>query len=105
MAQELNGKKVAILVAEGFEQVEMTQPRQALQEAGAQTHLISPKGGQVQGWNHYEKGDSFPVDKTLDEAKPEDYDALMLPGGVANPDQLRTQPKAIEFVKSFFQDD
>lgn len=102
MAQSLQGKKVAILVADGFEQVEMTKPRQALQEAGAQTHLISPKSGTVQGWNHFDKGDEFPVDVTLDQADPQAYDALLLPGGVANPDQLRTQERAVRFIKSFF---
>ncbi|WP_041933662.1 type 1 glutamine amidotransferase domain-containing protein [Gloeothece verrucosa] len=103
MTQQLQDKKVAILVAEGFEQVEMTQPRQALEEVGAQTHLISPKGDKVQGWNHFDKGEEFPVDVVLDEADPSNYDALLLPGGVANPDLLRTQEKAVQFVKSFFE--
>jgi protease I len=103
MAQELNGKKVAILVADGFEQVEMTKPKQALEEAGAQTHIISPEGDKVQGWNHFDKADEFPVDVSLDRANPNDYDALLLPGGVANPDQLRVNPKAVQFVKSFFE--
>jgi protease I len=102
MAQELQNRKVAILVADGFEQVEMTQPRQALEAAGAQTQIISPKQDQVQGWNHFDKGDFFPVDVVLDSANPADYDALVLPGGVANPDQLRVNPKAVQFVKAFF---
>ncbi len=84
-----------------FEQVEMTQPRKALEDAGAKTVLISPQTSQVQGVNHDEKGDKFPVDLQLDSAKPEDYDALLLPGGVANPDRLRMNPKAMTFVKSF----
>lgn len=103
MAQELKGKKVAILVANGFEQVEMTKPRQALNDASAQTHLISPESGKVQGWNHYDKGDEFPVDVELDKASPDDYDALLLPGGTVNPDQLRINKKAVQFVKSFFE--
>ena len=102
MTQELKNKKVAILVADGFEQVEMTKPQQALEEAGAQTQIISPKGDRVQGWNHFDKGDFFSVDVSLDGANPADYDALLLPGGVANPDQLRTIDKAVQFVKSFF---
>jgi protease I len=102
MAENLKGQKVAILVADGFEQVEMTGPKQALEEAGAQTQIVSPAKGRVQGWNHYDKGDSFPVDVPLEQANAEDYDALLLPGGVANPDQLRTMPKAVEFVKAFF---
>lgn len=99
---KLDGKRVAILVAEGFEQVEMTGPRQALEEAGAQTTLVSPAQGEVQGWNHFDKGDRFKVDVPLDQAKAEDFDALVLPGGVANPDQLRTMPKAVAFARSFF---
>ena len=99
---QLQGKRVAILVADGFEQVELTEPRKALQEAGAQTQLISPVEGQVQGYNHDEKGDKFPVEKALAEAKASDYDALLLPGGVANPDKLRIIPAAVEFVKAFF---
>ncbi|GAB4379895.1 MAG: type 1 glutamine amidotransferase domain-containing protein [Elainellaceae cyanobacterium] len=102
MAQELNGKKVAILVTDGFEQAEMTEPRQALDKAGAQTHLISPKSDRVQGWNHFDKADYFPVDVSLEQADASNYDALLLPGGVANPDQLRTNQKAVQFVKAFF---
>lgn len=103
MTQDLHGKRVAILVANGFEQVEMTKPRLALDEAGAKTDLISPVRGEVQGWNHFDKADKFPVDVELNNADPNTYDALMLPGGVANPDQLRMIPKAVEFVKSFFE--
>lgn len=100
---DLNGKKVAILVAEGFEQVELTKPQQALEQAGAQTEIISIKPGQVQGWNHFDKADLFPVDKTLDAASANDYDALLLPGGVANPDQLRVNQGAVQFVRAFFE--
>ncbi|PSB26979.1 type 1 glutamine amidotransferase domain-containing protein [Stenomitos frigidus] len=102
MTQSLNHIKIAILVADGFEQVEMTGPKQALDEAGAQTQIISPNNDTVQGWNHFDKGDHFPVNVTLDSANPDDYDALLLPGGVANPDQLRINEKAVRFVKSFF---
>jgi protease I len=102
MPQALNHKKVAILVADGFEQVELTGPKQALDEAGAQTQIISPNSDTVQGWNHFDKGDNFPVKVTLDKANPADYDALLLPGGVANPDQLRVNEKAVRFVQAFF---
>jgi protease I len=98
----LAGKKVAILVADGFEQVEMTEPRRALDDAGARTSLVSPAPGQVQGFNHADKADRFPVDVTLDAANAADFDALLLPGGVANPDQLRMLPKAVSFVREFF---
>jgi protease I len=100
--KSLTGKRVAILVADGFEQVEMTEPRRALEEAGARTSLVSPAQGRVQGWNHFDKGDPFPVDVTLDGASAADFDALLLPGGVANPDQLRMLPKAVAFVREFF---
>ena len=101
MDQSLSGRKVAILVENGFEQVELTEPRKALKEAGAETHLISPQREQVKGWNSKEWGDSFPVDVHLDAARPEDYHALLLPGGVMNPDKLRMNPAAVAFVKSF----
>lgn len=97
----LNGKKVAILVAEGFEQSEMVEPRKALEQAGAQTAIVSPAKDDVQGWNHFDRGDHFNVDVPLDQARAENYDALLLPGGVANPDQLRTNPRAVQFVKHF----
>jgi protease I len=103
MTQDLNGVKVAILVAEGFEQVELTAPKKALEEAGAQTQIVSPAKGQVQGWNHFDKGDRFPVDVPLEQANSRDFDALLLPGGVASPDQLRIIPKAVQFVREFFQ--
>ena len=99
----LNGKKVAILVAEGFEQSEMVEPRKALEQAGAETEIVSPAQGEVQGWNHFDKAERFNVDVTVDEADADDYDALLLPGGVANPDQLRANPKAVQFVKRFVE--
>ena len=97
----LNGKRVAILVAEGFEQSEMVEPRRALEHAGAETEIVSPESGEVQGWNHFDKADRFEVDVEIEAANPDDYDALLLPGGVANPDQLRANPKAVQFVKRF----
>ncbi len=102
MSDELRGKRVAILVADGFEQVELTKPKKALEDAGAITKIVSPAEGRVQGFNHHDKADQFPVNVALDSANPEDFDALLLPGGVANPDQLRMKPKAVEFAKSFF---
>jgi len=101
MNQQLNGKRVAILVADGFEQVEMTGPKQALELAGATTQIVSPAKGQVKGWNHTEWGDQFPVDLPLDQARPNDFDALLLPGGVMNPDKLRANKQAVQFVKAF----
>lgn len=98
----LSGLRVAILVADGFEQVEMTEPRKALVEAGADTQIVSPAKDQVQGWNHHDKGDEFKVDVALDNADANDFGALLLPGGVANPDQLRTLPAAVDFVREFF---
>lgn len=98
----LEGMNIAILVAEGFEQVELTEPRKALDAAGARTRIVSPSHGQVQGWKHFDKGDKIQVDVPLERADADDFDALLLPGGVANPDQLRTLPKAVEFVRDFF---
>src|ERR1700751_3069209 len=96
MAGKLEGKKVAILVADGFEQVELTKPRQALKEAGAETAIVSLKSGQIQGMNHMEKGDKFDVDLTLDDADPSDFDALLIPGGLYNPDTLRANDDALD---------
>lgn len=101
MSPRLENLKIAILAADGFEQVELTEPRKALDEAGAQTLLVSPKDGQVQGWKHHDKADSFKVDVPLSQAKAEDFDGLLLPGGVVNPDALRLEPEAIAFVKAF----
>jgi protease I len=102
MAKQLSDLKVAILVENGFEQVELTEPREALEKAGARTQIVSPAGDEVKGWQHTEWGDLFPVDVALDDADAEDFDALLLPGGVMNPDKLRLNPRAIAFIKKFF---
>lgn len=98
---DLKGLRVAILIADGFEQVEMTKPRQALDDAGAKTSIVSPNDGEVRGWNHTEWGDKALVDVPLKAAKADDFDALQLPGGVMNPDKLRMNPEAVQFVKAF----
>ena len=103
MSDELKGKRVAILATDGVEQVELLEPRKALQEAGAIAEVVSPKDGQIKGWNHTEWGEQIPVDVNLKSANPSGYDALLLPGGVINPDHLRTEPAAVQFVKSFFE--
>jgi protease I len=100
--QALNGLKVAILVEDGFEQVELMKPRQALDKAGATTRVVSPRPDKVKGWDMTEWGDSVGVDVRLDAAKADDFDALLLPGGVMNPDKLRMQSKAVQFVRAFF---
>ena len=99
MAEQLNGVKVAILVTDGFEQDELLRPRKALDEAGAHTQVVSPKEDQVRGWKFTEWGEQVTVDVTLKDASADGYDALLLPGGVMNPDRLRMEPKAVEFVK------
>jgi protease I len=101
MTGNLQGKKIAILATDGFEQVELTEPRKALDQAGATTEVISPKGGEIKGWKKKEWGDKVKVNKTLEEARPQDYDALLLPGGVMNPDHLRMDPMAVSFVYDF----
>ncbi|MDQ0611248.1 protease I [Variovorax sp. W1I1] len=101
----LDGMKVAILVADGFEQVEMTEPRQALDRAGAHTQIVSPMDGSVRGWNHHDPADTFEVDVPLKGAKAEDFDALLLPGGVVNPDTLRIDEQAVAFVRAFVEAD
>src|SRR5688572_27786394 len=99
MADELSGKRIAILVAdEGIEQVELVEPRKALEDAGAETDLVSPASGEVQAFDHLDKADTLPVDVVVSDANADDYDGLVLPGGVANPDNLRTEPEAVEFV-------
>jgi protease I len=98
----LQGLRVAILIENGFEQVEMTEPRKALDQAGASTNIVSPRNQRVRGWNFSDWGEEFPVDVPLDQVDPQDFDALLLPGGVMNPDTLRMQPPAVEFVRSFF---
>ncbi|MEO6526198.1 MAG: type 1 glutamine amidotransferase domain-containing protein [Gemmatimonadaceae bacterium] len=97
----LKGRRVAILATDGVEQVELVEPRKALDAAGAITHLISPKPGTIQGMNHDEKGDQLPVDRVLADVHASEYDALLLPGGVANPDRLRTDEQAVQFVREF----
>lgn len=101
MASNLNGKRIAILATDGVEQVELTEPRKALDTAGAKTELISPKSDQIKGWKFTQWGDSHKVDKTVSQARPQDYDALVLPGGVMNPDHLRMDDGAVEFVRKF----
>jgi protease I len=104
MAEELQGKRIAFLMAnEGVEQVELTEPLEAVRNAGADAELIAPEPGQIQAFNHLDKADTFDVDRTTSEASAGDYDGLVLPGGVANPDQLRTDEDAVEFVRSFFE--
>lgn len=105
MANELNGRmKIAVLVAnEGVEQVELTEPVKALREAGAEVELIAPEGGEIQAFNHLDKGDTFAVDRLVAESAADEYDALVLPGGVANPDHLRTIDAAVEFARDFFE--
>jgi protease I len=100
----LQGKKIAFLTAnEGVEQVELTEPMKAVREAGAEAELLAPEAGEVQAFNHLDKGDAFEVDRTVGDADPGEYDGLVLPGGVANPDQLRTKPEALGFVRGFFE--
>jgi protease I len=98
----LSGLKVAILVTDGFEQIELEEPRKALDQAGAQTSVVSPKEGRVRGWKFTEWGDEVPVDASLEKASADDFDALLLPGGVISPDKLRTIPRAVAFTKAFF---
>jgi protease I len=102
MAQTLKGVKVAILATDGFEQSELLEPRRALDEAGARTEVVSLKTGNIKGWNHKEWGESVTVDQTVDSIDAKNYDALLLPGGVMNPDNLRMDAKAVAFVKGFF---
>jgi protease I len=103
MADELKGKKIAFLAADMFEQVELEEPWQALEQAGADLELVSLKDGEIQGFNHYDKAGSFKVDKSVEEASANDYDALVLPGGVGNPDNLRQDENAVQFVRGFFE--
>ncbi len=98
----LHGKRIAILATDGFEQVELTEPRRALDAAGARTVVIAPRAGTIRGWKHKDWGDSVPVDATVASADPEEFDALLLPGGVINPDRLRTDPAAVAFVRAVF---
>ena len=102
MANSVQGKKVAIVATDGFEQSELLKPRQALDEAGVTTHVISLKAGAIKGWNDQDWGESVPVDLTIDQASAADYDGLLLPGGVMNPDKLRREPKVQQLVRDFF---
>lgn len=103
MAKRLQGRKVAILVENGFEQIELTEPKKALEDSGARTAIVSPEQDKVRAWDMSDWGEEFDVDVTVEQAAPEEYDALLLPGGVMNPDRLRTNPKAVAFVKEFFR--
>ena len=104
MSEQLNGKKIAFLTAnEGVEQVELTEPLKAVREAGASADLLAPEAGEIQAFDHLDKAEKFAVDKTVGAADPADYDGLVLPGGVANPDQLRTDTDAVQFVRAFFE--
>jgi len=105
MAEELQGKRVAFLFTEGAEQVEVTEPLGAVRNAGAETEIVSLEKGEVQMWKHFDKGDTITADRAVSDADPADYDALVLPGGVANPDQLRTDEDAVRFVRAFFEQD
>ena len=102
MSTKLQGKKIAIVATDGFEQVELTEPKKALEAAGAKVDVVSPKAGEIKGWKFTDWGDRTKVDRTLDDAKPADYDGLVLPGGQINPDKLRIEPKAVAFVTEFF---
>ena len=102
-SNKLNGKKIAFLATDGFEQVELTQPWESIKNAGAQVELISLETGEIQGFNHTDKGDTFKVDKTVEDVSASDYNGLVLPGGVHNPDALRTNEKAVKFIKAFFE--
>ena len=106
MAQshDLSNVRVAVLAAEGFEQAELLEPVQALKAAGAQVSVVSPQAGSIQGFVHHDKGQTVGVDVTLDVAKPADFDALLMPGGALNADQLRALPEAVAFAKAFFND-
>jgi protease I len=100
--ESLEGLKVAILLTDGFEHVELVEPRKALDQAGAKTSIVSPKSGRVRSWKFTEWGEELPVDSTPDRVRPDEFDALLLPGGVINPDKLRIEPKAVAFAKAFF---
>ena len=102
MGNELNGKRIAFLATDGVEQVELTEPWRAVEQAGGEPELISLESGEIQGFDHHDKGETFPVDRTVADADPGDYDGLVLPGGVINPDILRTDREAMGFVKAFF---
>ncbi|RIK39686.1 MAG: protease [Chloroflexi bacterium] len=102
MANELKGKKVAILATNGFEEIELTDPKRALEEAGAETHIVSPETGTIFSWQSNNWGSKFPVDVPVAQANADNYDALLIPGGVMNPDKLRLSEESIEFIRAFF---
>lgn len=104
MPGELDGKRILILATNGFEQSELEKPRDLLKQAGAQVDIASPESGEIKGWDHKDWGRPVKVDRTLDDARPADYDALVLPGGVINPDLLRVEPKALDFIKAFWNE-
>jgi len=101
MSKQLEQKQIAILAADGFEQAELEEPMKALKEAGASVSIVSPKSGKIQGMHHADKGDTFAVDVTLDDASASDFDALLIPGGLMNPDELRSTPAAVKFARAF----
>jgi protease I len=103
MSKQISGKKIAILATDGFEQVELTDPKRNLEKAGATVEVISIKKGEIKGWNHTDWGKSVKVDHLVNEVKPADYDALVLPGGQINPDKLRTDKNAVAFIKQFVE--
>jgi protease I len=103
VANELQGKRVAFLATDMVEQVELTEPWKAVEQAGATPELISLEEGEIQGFNHYDKGDTFTVDRTVEEARADEYDALVVPGGVGNPDTMRADENAVQFVRDFFE--
>jgi protease I len=101
MPNELQGKKIAFIATEGVEQVELQEPWKAIEQAGGQPELISLETGEIEAWNHFDKGDTFPVDHAIEEVQPTEYDGLVLPGGVANPDQLRADENVVNFIREF----
>jgi deglycase len=103
VADKLQGKRVAFLATDMVEQVELTEPWKAVKDAGGTPELVSLKEGEIQGFNHYDKADTFKVDRTVEEARAEDYDALVIPGGVGNPDTMRTDENAVQLVRDFFE--
>src|SRR5690606_6593725 len=104
MSKKLEGKKIAILATDGFEQEELTKPKKALEDEGATTHVIAPNSGEIKGWDHTDWGDKVKVDLKLADAQPKNYDGLLLPGGVMSPDKLRMNPDAVDFVAAFMRE-
>jgi protease I len=104
MPQRLDGRRIAAIVTNGFEESELLDPKKALEDAGARVDVVAPEAGKVRGWKHHQWAEEVVVDQTLDDADVEDYDGLLLPGGVMNPDQLRMDPRAVSFVRSMFDE-